>query len=155
MGNLRVRWQSAARALAALAAAGLAITLAPGLLKTPEPPPIAADVGLPRVIERTGSSPRPPEPRAPRVGLGRAKALPARRHRHHRPKDAGAAIPKPPSVPQKSPLPQKLPPGDGPTPPAYVPTPSPTPVPAPPPVPAPTPQTAPAPTDGSEEFAPH
>jgi hypothetical protein len=48
MTGVRVRWTVLGR-VAAIAVAGLAaVQVLPGLLRAPEPPPLAADVGLPR-----------------------------------------------------------------------------------------------------------
>src|SRR4051794_6230582 len=48
MGNLRVRWPAVARRLGAGLAVLLALQTLPSLLRPPSPPPLAADVGLPR-----------------------------------------------------------------------------------------------------------
>jgi hypothetical protein len=50
MGPIRIRWRSAAR-IGGFALAGLIVLkLLPGLLEPPDPPPLAADVGLPRGV---------------------------------------------------------------------------------------------------------
>jgi len=137
--------------MAKLAGAGalalFALQALPHLLRPPEPPPLAADVGLPRVIsaaEPSGSGPhRPPLPeprikRSPvRSGVGPAEVVIAsepRPKRHRRPR--AVAVPAPPAPPVAA---------------TAEPPPAPTPVPPPPPAPGPS---AP-PSDGSEEFAPH
>ena len=58
---MRVRWSAAGKATLVAVVALLALRLLPPLLKPPEPPPLAADVGLPRVeVEHEPvPSPRP------------------------------------------------------------------------------------------------
>src|SRR3954453_8912192 len=47
---MRVRWTSAAKATAIAVAALVALQALPALLKPPEPPPLAPDVGLPQRV---------------------------------------------------------------------------------------------------------
>jgi hypothetical protein len=61
VGGIRIRWGALGR-FAAIAAAGLAaLQILPGLLQAPQPPPLARDVGLPRVrrIRPAKAMPRP------------------------------------------------------------------------------------------------
>lgn len=155
MGGIRIRWKSLAKVAAALVAAAVALQLLPGLLKAPEPPPLGADVGLPRVadrgeglrVERRAERRRAPRSRANGRGdiahavIGtRTHRRPARRQRHAHP------TPKPPASPPRF-HPE---PASASTPAPEPPTPEPPPPPSPPPTPAPT---QPA-SDGSMEFAP-
>src|SRR5690349_7204693 len=47
--RVRVRWSQAGLAILGVAGLLLALQVAPSLLKPPKPPPLPADVGLPRV----------------------------------------------------------------------------------------------------------
>ncbi|HWO83021.1 MAG TPA: hypothetical protein VNM38_04435 [Solirubrobacterales bacterium] len=152
MRGVRVRWAGIWKVAAVVAALLLSLQALPALLRPPEPPPLGADVGLPRVVPAP-EEPPPPEP-------------PSRRRRleKHRKRAKGAeglaAVdvissrprPKPPHRhrrrPRFKPAPEQPPPPAAP--PEQVPY-EPPPAPGPPPVPAPPP--APA-GDGSEEFAP-
>ena len=49
VGTVRIHWQTVGKLAAAAAVALLGLQLLPGLLRAPEPPPLDADVGLPRV----------------------------------------------------------------------------------------------------------
>src|SRR5919106_916856 len=60
--GLRVRWSAAAKGALLVGSGLLALFALPGLLKPPEPPPLPADVGLPRVAVET-----PPERQLGRV----------------------------------------------------------------------------------------
>ena len=51
MAGMSVSWRHAARALAGVAAAVLALALLPSLLRTPEPPPLDPDIGLTGLAE--------------------------------------------------------------------------------------------------------
>jgi len=141
VGQLRIRWGWLARGAGVLATGLIALQVLPNLLAPPEAPPLAADVGLPRVgagVERVPSisrEPEPaPEPAAPapapaRGGISAATAVIGTTPRRHKPRPrAPAPLPAPPPPPEPAPL-----------------------APAPPPPPAPPP----APEDGSLEFAPH
>src|SRR5436305_15025748 len=55
-----VRWSRAAKAMAVAVVALIALQALPSLLKPPEPPPLAPDVGLPRVVST--APPREAEP---------------------------------------------------------------------------------------------
>ena len=48
MAGVRIRWRGVARVAAVVLVALIALRLLPGLLRAPEPPPLGADVGLPR-----------------------------------------------------------------------------------------------------------
>src|ERR1700720_4072772 len=82
MGSLRVRWRAVARGTAVLGAVLLGVQLLPSLLEPGPPPPLAADIGLPRGTPPSTTA----EPRR-RIGVSRARALrPAPRpHSHTRP----------------------------------------------------------------------
>ncbi|MGN6216725.1 MAG: hypothetical protein ACTHN7_07190 [Solirubrobacterales bacterium] len=126
MRGVRVRWARAGKA-AAIAIAGLvALQALPGLLKPPAPPPLEADVGLPRVV--------PKEPAPVRRRRGRQAVGPA----------IVVAKPAAPAHPPKPPSPSSP---STPEPAAYVPPPPPAPA-----APSPPPAVV---DDGSEEFAPH
>src|ERR1700745_2438437 len=58
MRGVRVRWGSAVKVAAIAVGALLALQALPALLKPPEPPPRAPDVGLPRVVPVQGA-PKP------------------------------------------------------------------------------------------------
>ena len=65
--GVRIRWRGVARVAAIVVVALLALRLLPGLLRAPEPPPLGADVGLPkakpaRVVSRAKTVPRPRRP---------------------------------------------------------------------------------------------
>ena len=157
MAGVRIRWRGVARVAAILVVGLVAVRLLPGFLRAPEPPPLAADVGLPKatpvteVPERPAAdrpATRPPKQRRrshPRKSRARpAQDAPAskavigskRRHRVGR-------VAKPPSRPEPAPEPSPPPV------PEYVPPAASEPLPEPPPAPSSTPG------DGSQEFAPH
>jgi len=161
MGQLRIRWGWLARGVGILAGGLVALQVLPGLLAPPEAPPLAADVGLPRVA-RGGAAAVPaeraedalahepnqkPKPR-PSRGIAAATAVIGTTPRRH------ARRPRRKSPPRK-PTPRAAP---APTPPrSAVPAPPPA-APPPPSEPAPVtppPAPPPAPEDGSLEFAPH
>src|SRR3954462_14255500 len=154
MRRVRVRWTSAAKAAAIVVAALVALQALPALLKPPEPPPLAPDVGLPQPVVKDAEPelhqqihPAEVEVDAVRrreleqpggmTGLGPAKVV-SRSGRRLRRK-------------RRDPEPTPAPAAATPEPATYVPPPAPVPV-------APTPEpaaSAPAPVgDGSEEFAP-
>lgn len=162
MVKLRVRWQSAVRLGALVASGCLALAAGPALFRAPDPPPLARDIGLPRVVrapdERSGAPPfafndaiaSPPIPgRQPR-----SRHHDPGTHRHGRPTRKPAADAAADGTPPGSPAPKVSAPPLPPTP-----TPAPTYIPAtpqPPPAASPAPAPAPPPAgDGSEEFAPH
>ncbi|MBS1887371.1 MAG: hypothetical protein JSU06_09300 [Actinobacteria bacterium] len=151
MDGVRIRWRGVARAAAIVAVAAVALRLLPGLVRAPEPPPLGADVGLPRTVRREAvqvervpapvTAKRAPRPRREKPKARRravvqdapaATATIGSRARRRRPK---AVESPPPRVPEYVPPPPPEPP----------PTPLPEPPPAPPSVPG----------DGSEEFTPH
>lgn len=141
----------------ALAAGLVALQVLPGLLRPPQAPPLAADVGLPRVagaerelvIREAEPKPRPqPKPKPLRAhGLSAATAVigtkPRRRVPKRRPVESLS------HTERKSPAPSQPVPTPAPEPPPYAPPPEPE------PVPAPAPDPPPPPSDGSVEFAPH
>jgi hypothetical protein len=70
MERTRIRWGNLGRLVGGLGAGGLLLFVVPGLIQAPEPPPLAADVGL--TSGATGAyadatSPREPARRHPRV----------------------------------------------------------------------------------------
>jgi hypothetical protein len=163
MAGVRIRWRRVARVAAIVVVGLIALRLVPGLLRAPEPPPLGADVGLPKV-EPVAKKPEPvvPKPAARRRRKARPHRRPAildapaatavigtrhrlRRHRktpepNHRP---AQPVSEPPETVESAPPPA----------PEYVPPPSPEP--APTPLPAAPPASPSTPDDGSEEFAPH
>src|ERR1044072_4332135 len=168
--GLRVRWGAAVKGAALIVAALLALQALPGLLKPPDPPPLPADVGLPR---GGGSTParcvrclpgqeRQKGERAPRKrdsGGWRRGGVhsPVWRLRRERSHNSHRKVPLPGAArkagegapPRRQDPPAATPPAES--------DPSPTPAlppeaAAPPLEPAPPP---PAPDDGSMEFAPH
>lgn len=161
MGRVRVQWRSVAKVAAALAAGLAALQVLPALLKAPEAPPLASDVGLPRLHV----------PREPAVEIREPKRRPKRQPKLRRSDDISAATATIGTTPQNRPRRRgrrgrrgELPSHTGrkspaaPPPPAFEPppyVPPPEPPPAPEPAPAPAPQPTPPPTDGSVEFAPH
>ncbi len=158
MAGLRIRWRGVGRVAAIVALGLIAVRLVPGLLSTPEPPPLAADVGLPKgtvVTEEpatkkvaVASRPRHRRRAAKAVRESRPRVVPdgpastavmGTERRHRRAKKA----PKPIAAPVESapPLPAE----------PIVESP-----PEPSPDPAPVAPSAPpvVPADGSQEFAP-
>ena len=150
MGGVRVRWSAAGKVGLGLLGGLVALQVLPSVLKPPEPPPLAADVGLPQV-ERESSphSVRPavvpkPDHRAKHPSHhGRDTKISSKPKPRHRAKQERRAKPTPPPAPEPVPTPP--------------PVPAPEPVSASPPEPAPPPAPAPLPpaNDGSLEFAPH
>src|SRR6058998_2369366 len=94
-----IRWQNAIRAGAIVGAAGVTVALAPALLRKPDPPALAADVGLPH----------PPPVQVTRPA--RPVRLRPKRHEQEAPKPH----PKPPS---RAPQPRSRGPHDAPAPPS-------------------------------------
>ena len=169
------------RALKAGAMAGLAvlgISTLPGLLKTPEPPPVPADVGFrPAEMARYAAGPTPEELARRRAEAGKKKRLAERKQRRReraaaRKRRERAAAREKRKAPkntagrkegtgrQREPDPGVTATASAPPPPDSVPAYSPPayvpPVSVPPPAPEPTPSTPASspPADGSEEFAP-
>jgi hypothetical protein len=146
--GVRIRWAVLAK-VAAIAVGGLAaLQVLPGMLRAPEPPPLAADVGLPRVaanarfqrdeIRAKGTADR--EPRARRPARDR-KGGPA----------ASAVIGSAPRRHGRTPKPAPDPAALAPIQPPAV---------SPPPAPivaaeSDLPAAPESPNDGSVEFAPH
>jgi hypothetical protein len=169
MAGVRIRWRGVARAAAILVVGLLVLRLLPGFLRAPEPPPLAADVGLPQAMPVTevprGGAAKPVTDVSGRRAAGRSAAHPRKQRRRSRPqksrprpvRDAPASravigskrkqrvrqVAKPPFRPE--PKPESTPPPV----PEYV----------PPVAPEPLPELSPAPPstpgDGSQEFAPH
>jgi hypothetical protein len=120
----RIRWSSLGRPIAAALATIVAIALLPGLLAPPEPPPLPADVGLPRAAavnldaaprplpRSTPDRRRPPGDRRPSERQGR-RAPERDRDRSEPPPDtpapaasaAGAPAPAAPPAPVPEPIP--------------------------------------------------
>lgn len=153
MGGIRIRWRGVARAAAIVLVALIAVRLLPGFLRAPEPPPLGADVGLPKAAPVTDVA-------RPRGGAAKRP----RRHRSHKSHrrsvpDALASTAVIGSkrrhrvAPKPRPDPEKVVESAPSPPPEYVPPPAPEPVPEPLPEPPPAPRSTP--DDGSEEFAPH
>ena len=151
MTGLRIRWSIAGRVVL-IAVIGL---LALSLLRPPAPPPVPADVGLPKVAvtqpQREAVRPQAmTDPNLGRVVSGgddrlRAEASEgrARAHSPNRPSARRSAQPKPSASTRRQDPPATAP----------VPLPEPPPPPVPPPEPPPKPPSPP--DDGSMEFAPH
>ena len=158
VGRVRIRWRASAK-VAAVARRRPArrCRLLPALLKPPEPPPLDADVGLPRVARRAGARRRRRQPRGepppiassppprpsladvatPRAASGSPMTAPTRGAHRSRADRARRRV---------QPAPRRPPP--------------PAPVPPPPhrrrhPCLRQLPSPLPPPGDGSEEFAPH
>lgn len=157
MGRVRVRWRGVGKVAAVLIAGLVALQVLPGLLKPPEAPPLAADVGLPRVsvphepaveIHEPAQASKPPkvkpEPRRSN-GLSAATAVIGTTPRRHKPRRREPRGDLFSHTERKSPAPPPPAPPPPPEPPPYV----------PPPAPEPPPNPPPPPTDGSVEFAPH
>jgi len=122
----------------------LALQALPGLMRPPAPPPLDADVGLPR------ATPHDAEPELHQILAPKQPKLDAVRRRGQSVSAATAVISSKPRRPRRK---HRQPPS------VALPAPEPPPAPAPtysppaaltPPPPAPTPA-----GDGSEEFAPH
>jgi hypothetical protein len=165
MGEIRIRWRGVAK-VAAIALVGLlAVRLPPSFLRAPEPPPLSADVGLPKAApptdvprptgtaaatdkhrparhprqQRQRSRPRRPRPREVRDAPAAKAVIGSKRRR----RVAGKPARDPKKVARSTPPPA----------PSYVPPTVPEAIPEPLPEPsAPLPST---PGDGSQEFAPH
>jgi len=148
-----------ARVAAIVLVALIALRLLPALLHAPEPPPVPANVGLPKGKPSAARPTRTKPPRPHRRPLHDAPAATAKigtGTRHHRKRPPRSH----PARPHRSPRPPPTSEGVEPTsPPATELSPPPAPEPVPEPVPAPLPEPPPAPPsvpgDGSQEFAPH
>jgi hypothetical protein len=127
--GLRIRWQAAGKLVAGVVGVFFVLQVFPELFEPPEPPPIPADVGLPRVV-------RAPPVQLAAVGPARSLGRVARR-RQDPPADPPAPPPSAPPVERPAPEPEPAPE------PAAEPA-----IESPPPPPPP-------PEDGSAEFAPH
>jgi hypothetical protein len=94
MAGVRIRWRGVARVAAIVLVALLAVRLLPGFLRAPEPPPLAANVGLPRAepVEAPGGGAARPGSKTLRRGAAppvtdvpRRRPSPAATHpRKHR-----------------------------------------------------------------------
>ena len=146
MNDLTLDGGRALRLAAVVALAVLGVITLPDLFRTPEPPPVPADVGF-RPGETVSAPPPVPEVRAPA------------REKPKRGKDGKRGKPRPDRAPERRNRPDRSD-RDGRerpnAPPARTPVAAPQPAPvAPPPVYLPPPAPAPVlPADGSEEFAP-
>jgi hypothetical protein len=165
--RVRIRWSQALLALFAAVGILLALRAAPSLLTPPAPPPLPADVGLPRgeasarglagAVDASRAEPGSgrrivrDRPRLGRVVSGggdrrRAEAAEGRASKRQAqgPGARSSAQHKPTTPTRRQ------------DPPATTPVPSPVPPPESVPIPAPEPVPVPAPpNDGSMEFAPH
>lgn len=146
---MRIRWRGVVRVAAIVFVGLLAARLLPGFLRSPEPPPLAADVGLPK------AAPVRDVPRPAGAVTDVPHPHPGRHRRPHRPRSRPHPVPDTPAsravigskhrhrVAAKPPPPA----------PESAPTVLPEAVPEPPPEPPPAPPSTPG--DGSQEFAPH
>lgn len=153
MGGIRVHWRGVGKVAAVVVGAIVALRVLPGVFEAPEVPPLAPDVGLPRVVRMDEEEPpvvvrkaTPPRPRVrakPSHGVEAATAVIGTTRRlqakPHRSPDRARQLEKPTPPP---PPPPPVPPAPEPT--GSIPV-------GPPPEPAPEP----VPSDGSMEFAPH
>jgi hypothetical protein len=166
VAGVRIRWRGVARAAAIIVVGLVVLRAVPSLLRTPEPPPVPANVGLPKAMPAGGpvravragprkARPRPGAKEPRRRSVPDAPAATARvgtESRRHRTPDHG---PRPardrrsaPSKPTLEPIEYTPPPA-----PEHVPPPAPEPIPTPLPEPPSAPESVPG--DGSQEFAPH
>ena len=151
MAGIRIRWRGVARVAAIVVVALIALRLLPGLLRAPEPPPLAADVGLPRVtpvsdVPRRGAAELAPHARRHRADRPREQRRPHRRRVRSRPtadRPASKAVIRAgkPAEATRPPVPEYSPPV--------------APEAAPEPLAEPSPSPPSTPGDGSQEFAPH
>ncbi len=149
MSGMSVSWRHAARVGATAVAAVAGLFLAPSLLRTPEPPPLDPDIGLPQVAQ---ARPVAVEPRR-RPGRVREKPEPEPEG-EPKPRPEQREEPNPKPQQEREPDPRPQPAADPPPPPASAPTPAPAPAPSPTYVPPPS---APAPTEpppGVKQFGP-
>jgi hypothetical protein len=164
MGRVRVQWRGVGKVAVAAVLGLAALQVLPGLLRPPQAPPLAADVGLPRVsggereiaIREADAKPRPRRPPHPRRadGVSAATAVIGTTPQEPRPKRSRrkgrVEFVRP--LRTKSIRPSASTPAPAPEAPPYVPPPAPPP--APEFVPAQAPEPPPPPGDGSVEFAP-
>jgi hypothetical protein len=146
MKGVRIRWRGVTRVAAAAFVGLLVLHLLPGLLRAPEPPPLGADVGLPK------AEPIPKPVRKVTKVPPKTKVLPDKpaskavigTHTHRRPhrRPQRKKPPPPPAVETSS---EPVPEYTAPAPPEPLPEPLAEAPPAPPSTPG----------DGSQEFAPH
>ncbi len=149
MRGVRIRWRGLAKVAAAACVGLIVINLLPGMLRAPEPPPLGADVGLPKpvAVEKPASRRRKPKrsPRSSPVPDEPASiAKIGTRTRHVRRHPAPSPAVRKPAARRREPRPETAP--------EYVQPPAPEP-PAEP-VYEPPPAAPPTPGDGSQEFAP-
>lgn len=112
---MRIRWVGIAKGAVILAAVLLTLQVLPDLLRPPQPPPLEADVGLPRITSApraAGTEKRGPKPQV--VRRQEKKEVP----RAAMPSPAPAPLPPPVAVPEPAaPIPAPAPPpasvGDG------------------------------------------
>ncbi|MFT3864744.1 MAG: hypothetical protein QM729_10770 [Solirubrobacterales bacterium] len=148
---MRIRWRGVARVAAVVVVALVGVRLLPGLLQAPEPPPLGADVGLPKakpavVAKKPKARPRPKTRKvadAPastaRIGA-RTRRRPSSRRRGSARRRISKRTPEQ-EEPGTTPVPEHVAPA--------VPEAAPEPLPEAPPAPPSEPG------DGSQEFAPH
>lgn len=169
MRGVRIQWRAAGKGGAAILVAVLALVTGPKLLEAPAPPPLAADVGLPR---RRPAATLPIAPVAgPAVGPGRAVTVGGVRRRSaaaarggerrngrptSRPRKMAGRRPRPTGAAQAQPAPLPPPPVE------IEAAPEPAPAATSPATVAPQPRRGPPEPaasarydDGSVEFAPH
>src|SRR5882724_1839293 len=89
MGRVRIRWRGVARAAAIVLVGLIALRLLPGFLRAPEPPPLAADVGLPKATPVTevprGGAAKPVTDVTGRRAADRSPTRPRKERRRPRP----------------------------------------------------------------------
>jgi hypothetical protein len=164
MADVRIRWRGVARAAAIVVVGLIALRLLPALLRAPEPPPLGADVGLPKAKPATSEPVRAvvkpeAEPEQPAAAQAQKRRNPQPTRRKVRVvADGPASTAKIGSQETRRRRPrtnrrQAAKPTPAAGVPEYVPPPPTEPTPAPLPEVAPTDPSAPG--DGSEEFAPH
>src|SRR5215218_101483 len=162
MRGVRIRWAGMAKVAALATAALLALQALPSLLREPEPPPLAPDVGLPQVAAPL--EPAPPKSRFETHDIrakgttGPRSARPSRKSRFEKHRVGAKGTMGSPATDLVRSKPRRHEKRLRPAPPPPVPA-APPPLPAPPEpavaAPAPPPPAPPPPGDGSEEFAPH
>jgi hypothetical protein len=183
MASVRIRWRGVAKVAAITIVGLIVVRLLPGFLRAPEPPPLGADVGLPKAMPVTevsrGRAAKPAIEASGRVPAPSSAARPREQRRRPSPqksrprpvRDAAASravigsrrkrrTKRPAGVHAhrgkvpEPPSSTEEPVESTPPPPSeYVPPAAPEAVPEPSPGPSPAPPSTPG--DGSQEFAPH
>lgn len=146
---MRVSWRHAARAAATTGALIAALAVAPSLLRTPDPPPLPDDLGLPAADASPYVKSPKPERREPEPQRHRETG--PEKGDHEKPRPTGDRKPKNDEPARNQPTPSPTPtPTPAPTPTTPAPaTPAPTPAYVPPPAPTPT-----GPPPGIRQFGP-